>query len=336
MEEKRHGFEPGTVERGHIYFLYRPRVQLEEVESTDDIRNFHMLLVPRPPEFTTQPALQDVGKKFDPSEHEEAEMKVLASGADAVPAKADSRSTKKHYRLITLGKKRLPDPENSGAQGSRRKETFWAVVTAAGDDLESLKKGLQEKSYETKTRGTRHEGASRLVARGDYAIVNSEGKTPSSRETHFGYHISHPSPKDMGDVQESLGISAASSYILQVKNPQAPATGPQQAHSKPAEYPSWVMHDVFGQGKRGREGYGLRFVPGGTLELLDYKGAQLLLIAAREGEEGLERSLGEGRGTALSEASEKEAHASIQQVFDELGMEMGELPAEPVTEGSWV
>lgn len=149
--------------------------------------------------------------------------------------------------------------------------------------------------------GTRHEGAARLVARGGYAIVNSDGKTPSQRETHLGYHVSHPPPADLGDVQTSLGIFSASSFILQVKNPLAPATGPQQAHSKPAEYPDWIMSDVFGKPKgkgqsKGRESYGLRFASCETTELLDYKGAELLLIAARDGEEGLETSLGEGRG----------------------------------------
>jgi len=118
------------------------------------------------------------------------------------------------------------------------------------------------------------------------------------------------------------------------------------------------MHDIFGQGQRGRNSYGLRFVPCGTPELLDYRGAELLLIAAREGEEGLERSLGEGRGEgkghdlsfvilsilipfslALSDVSEKETHVSIQQIFDELGLESGEFPAEaakPLLEGSWI
>ena len=63
------------------------------------------------------------------------------------------------------------------------------------------------------------------------------------------------------------------------------------------------MHDVFGsaskKGKqsRGRESYGLRFASCETPEMLDFEGAQLLLIASREGEEGLEASLGEGRGT---------------------------------------
>lgn len=125
----------------------------------------------------------------------------------------------------------------------------------------------------------------------------------SKRETHLGYRISHPKPSEMGNVQSSLGIYSASSFVLQVKNPRAPTTGPQQLRTKGADYPAWIMRDVFGaavgQGqkeRRGREPYGLKFVSCETPELLDYEGAQLLLIAARKGERGLEESLGEGRG----------------------------------------
>ncbi|KAF8957285.1 hypothetical protein BDZ97DRAFT_1670316 [Flammula alnicola] len=335
-------YKAGTIERGHIYFFYRPRVELEEAESIEDIKNFYMLLVPRPPEFSVFQSSAQIGtEKPDPTKSEESEMKVLARGADAIPAPDIGHSKKKHYRLITVGKKKLPDPESPGRGGSRRKEMFWASVTAVGDDLDSLEKGLGEKMYETKTRGTRHQEPARLVARGGYAIVNSEAEVPSERESHLGYHISHPGPKEMGDVQSSLGIYSASSFILQVKNPLAPATGPQQVHSKSADYPDWIMQGVFGVGEgsaehsRGRESYGLRFASCETPELLDYEGAQLLLIAAREGEEGLEKSLGEGRGAALAELEEKEAKESVKQVFDELGMDLDEFPVESL-EGSWI
>ena len=129
---------------------------------------------------------------------------------------------------------------------------------------------------------------------------------PSKRETHFGYRVSHPPPSEFGDVQKSLGIYPASSFILQVKNPLAPATGPQQIHSKGAKYPESLVRGVFGTAEggedkpaRGRESYGLRFASCETVELLDYEGAELLFIAARAGEEGLEQSLGEGRGKGL-------------------------------------
>ncbi|KAF8879093.1 hypothetical protein CPB84DRAFT_1793614 [Gymnopilus junonius] len=164
---------------------------------------------------------------------------------------------------------------------------------------------------------------------------------PSQRETHFGYHLSHPPPSEFGAVQESLGIYPASSFIIQVKNPLAPATGPQQSHGKGAEYPESLMRDVFGTAEglehqaRGRHSYGLRFTSCETPELLDYKGAELLFIAARSGEKGLEESLGEGRGKALSLIEDKEAHESVQQVFQELGLENEKFPVEAL-EGSWI
>ncbi|KAH9480344.1 hypothetical protein JR316_0006942 [Psilocybe cubensis] len=344
IDGQKHEYQSGTIERGHIYFFYRPRVQVNEARTIDDIRNFHILLIPRPPQFAQgqKSSSGDEGAmKQDPSDMGKTEMNVLAPGADAVPAPDEAHSSKKNYRLITVGKKRLPNPEAKKETGKLTKETFWGTVTSVGNDLDSLVKGLGQKSYETKTRGTRHEGPARLVARGGYAIVNSEGETPSKRETHLGYHVSHPGAVEMGDVQKSLGIFSASSFIIQVKNPLAPAANTQQAHSKPVEYPDWIMQGVFGAGKgceaqsRGREHYGLRFASCETPKLLDYKGAELLLIAARDGEEGLETSLGDGRGAALTEMEEKEARESLGSVFDELGLNLDEFPVESLR-GSWI
>lgn len=343
-KEQQSVYKSGTIERGRIYFFYRPKVQLEEAHSIDEVKNFHILLIPRPPAFAITKqnisSSKDVNKT-DPSLSEEAEMKVLAPGADAVPAPVTQSTTKQHYRLITVGKKKLPDPEGHGS-GSRRKEIFWATVTAVGDDLASLEKGLGEKTYDTKTRGTRHEAASRLAARGAYAIVNTDAKVMSKRETHLGYHISHPKPSEMGNVQRSLGIYSASSFVLQVKNPHAPTTGPQQVRTKGADYPAWIMRDVFGaavgQGqkeRRGREPYGLKFVSCETPELLDYEGAQLLLIAARKGERGLEESLGEGRGVALTELEEEESHETVKQILQELAVDVEAFPSEPL-KGEWI
>jgi hypothetical protein len=146
-------------------------------------------------------------------------------------------------------------------------------------------------------KGLRHEEPARLAARGAYAIVNNDPRVPSERTTHLGYHLSHP--VELGDVQESLGISEASSFVLQVKNPLAPPTGEQRVGLSPgktADYPPDIMDEVFGKGTKGRESYGLRFASCERTELLDYEGAELLLIAAKGGEDGLERTLGEGRG----------------------------------------
>ncbi|RDB14588.1 hypothetical protein Hypma_016467 [Hypsizygus marmoreus] len=329
-KEKKHVPQTGTIERGHVYFFYRPRVQIEEAHSLDDVRNLHMLLVPRPPEFTIH--AHEPGKT-DIEEPEEAEMHILEEGADVIPASEALDEPKKHYRVVTIGKKHLPDPEHGGA-GKGPKETFWATVTSVGDDLHALEKGLGPQTYETKTRGSRHEEPARLAARGAYAIVNNLPHVPSARTTHFGYHISHPS--EIGEVQKELGISTAASFVLQVKNPLAPAATPQQAHMKGADYPEYLLHGVFAAGSKGRESYGLRFASCETPELLDYKGAQLLFIAARSGDEGLEVSLGEGRGKALHELEEKEGQdESVKMVFRELAMDSKTFPAEPL-KGHWI
>ena len=103
----------------------------------------------------------------------------------------------------------------------------------------------------------------------------------------------------MSEVQEEFGIGKERVYVIQVKNPLAPSTVPGM-HTKGAKYPEQVIKDVFGSGERGREGYGLRFTGCNVPELLDYEGAEIILIAAKEGSEGLEQGLGEGRGTGES------------------------------------
>ena len=156
-------------------------------------------------------------------------------------------------------------------------------------------------------------------------------------------------------MQQALGIHEASSFVLQVKNPLAPPSGPAQIglpKNRRADYPEEILQGVFGKGgQRGRESYGLRFASCERPELLDYEGAELLFIAARSGEEGLEKSLGEGRGhgesiskpdwtriiilfTALEEAEKNESKNSIDEVMQELAMNDDKIPADPL-EGEW-
>jgi len=277
----------------------------EEAHSIDEVRNFHMLLVPRPPEFSTE----------------------VEGHSDTAPEPKGIPT--KHYRLITLGKKRLPGLDKPG-----RKDTLWAMVSTVGENLHELDDGLGKKTNETKTRGTRFEEPVRLAGRGAYAIVNARGKTPSQNETHLGYHLSHP--LSIGGVQEALGVHTSSSFVLQVKNPLAPATGRVGLPpNRRAKYPAGIMNNVFGRGTRGRQSYGLRFSTCSCVDLLEYEGAELLLIAARTGTQGNDTSLGDNRGEALQEASEKEAKEPIADVFKELEMDMNVFPGEPL-EGNWI
>jgi len=135
--------------------------------------------------------------------------------------------------------------------------------------------------------------------------------------------------------------------VIQVKNPLASAPGGKRVGLSPhkrAKYPDWILDKIFGRGHgKGREDYGLR--------ARNYEGAELLLIAARAGEEGLETSLKEGRGdgkhfcllrdillrdnkTALRHSEEKESKGSIDDVLRELATDSARFPAEPLT-GLW-
>jgi hypothetical protein len=122
----------------------------------------------------------------------------------------------------------------------------------------------------------------------------------------------------MGEVQAGLGIHSSSSFVIQVKNPLAPSSDPRMNHTQSAEYSDSIMKDVFGKGGgKGRESYGLRFASCETPELLDCVGAQLLMIAARDGEQGLELSLGDGRGEGMPLVFESwEAWSNVTASFD--------------------
>jgi hypothetical protein len=62
------------------------------------------------------------------------------------------------YRLIILGRKRLPDPEQH--------DRFWAFVWRVFRDREELNEELGEKGYATKTRGIRKVAPARPAAEG--------------------------------------------------------------------------------------------------------------------------------------------------------------------------
>jgi hypothetical protein len=138
---------PGVIERGHIYFFYRPKVEHEEAHDLDDVQRFSILLVPRPPAFATGDEEASEAEKPGMEIEGNDEMKLIEPGADAVPAPAQ-KTAKKKFRIINVGKKQLPDPEHAG-----RKDAFWAIISSVGQDLSKIGEELGSKDYETKTRG---------------------------------------------------------------------------------------------------------------------------------------------------------------------------------------
>ncbi len=147
----------------------------------------------------------------------------------------------------------------------------------------------------------------RVQREGVYAIVRH------GRHTHLAYELELP--KEPGDVQRELLIEPKASFVVTVRNPEAPA--PPQAGltgAQKAEFPQ-AMEDRF----RGR-----RFA---QLEpdFLDQRGTELVLIGASKAPE-------EELDIDLVPEEEREAEAAI---FRDLRLERGQHPVEPLFRGDW-
>ncbi|TFK69449.1 hypothetical protein BDN72DRAFT_840303 [Pluteus cervinus] len=93
-----------------------------------------------------------------------------------------------------------------------------------------------------------------------------------------------------------------------------------------------------GQGghTKGREEYGLRFASCETTELLDYTGAQIILIPSKVGMEGLEQDIGRDRARALRHAEEVDAEkVDLEGVLGQLGLD-GTVFRLDALKGEWV
>lgn len=82
------------------------------------------------------------------------------------------------YRLLIVGRKRLPDPS--------RHDRFWAFVYKVFRSRAALGEELGEVRYRTKTRGLRDEPEARPVAEGVYALVRH------GDHTHLTYVLELP------------------------------------------------------------------------------------------------------------------------------------------------
>jgi hypothetical protein len=247
-----------VLERGHIYFFYRPRVDADAAKSLDDVRRFYIVL--------------------------------------------SARRRARVYRLIIVGEKRLPSVDGEGDRKS------WGFVEKVASRAEAIEDELDPETYETKTRGTRHPPAARPAGEGVYAIVRHEDHT----------HLAHvlELPRKPGSVQRALNIPDEGSYVVSVKNPEAPSPpGLGLDESRKARFPKALL-ERFG---------GRRFISVDPPELLDYEGAEILLIGAR-------KDVHAELGIDLQPQHESEASAAI---FRDLKIERSLHPIAPLLSGKW-
>jgi hypothetical protein len=242
------------VEKGDVFFFYRPRVEQSEAEGLADVQRFFMVLKPQ----------------------------------GSAP-----------FRVATLGRKRLPSVETH--------ERIWGFVDAVvkrGSDIEAE---LKEHRYETKTRGERTVPAARPAGEGIYALVQR------GRNLHLIYELELP--ERPGPVQRELNIPRQGAFILSIRNPEAPS--PPAAGLPPREeahYPKSLQ----------REFRGRRFAAADP-RLLDYEGAEFILIGARTDPE---------RAYDLDIAAEHES-ADSADIFRKLKLSRREHPLAPLFAGKW-
>ena len=158
------------------------------------------------------------------------------------------------FRLIVVGRKKLPKPGPY--------QRFWGVVDTVSEDAEPIKKEFAAYEYQTKTRGVRQQKAVEMFAQGSYALYVHDD------HSHLGFFV-RKSAADLG-----FNIPTHGDYIVTAKNPMMaapPFAG--GAYSGEADYPPHLRHR-FG---------GYRFMPLGSAELLDYRDAQIVLIASDHG-----------------------------------------------------
>ncbi|PWN44619.1 hypothetical protein IE81DRAFT_321244 [Ceraceosorus guamensis] len=340
-----------VLEKGHVFFFYRPKVKSahevdqsgKAAECLDDVQNAHMLLLPHASRSETAGA--DATKDSTGSG-----VQGGTNGQQNAPAGTTGDKAKQDgvgFRVVRLGKKRLPAPEvaiangqQPGGIGGDASETVWSVVADVGPDPAVLSGSMGEQRYNTRTQGERVVGPSRPAGRGWYALSLHKSEPPSSREVRLSFSISHPSEDEFGDVQSQLGLTPSGSFSLSMRNPTLPSTG---AGAPPAgldesarvQMSEKEIQDTFGGDA---EGKGTRYARPEQIELLDREGVELLLIreAAQTSKGGAKTGTGEEQAKALEELAAADAdRLSTHDVLAQLKMTAKSNPPNAL-EGQWV
>jgi hypothetical protein len=251
---------PEILEQGDIYFAYRPKVRAEAEE-----------------EEVAADGLGDVQSFY---------VVLKPQGG--------------RFRLINIGRKRLPDVEGH--------ERNWGFVELIADSGKAIEEALRRETYDTKTRGERVQPAARPAGEGVYALVREGGKL------HLAWALELP--KEPGPVQKAFRIPREASLAISIANPEkrgGPRTA-QLSEEQKAEYPK-ELQDEFRDRRFATE----------DPRLLDFEGAQIILIGARTDPEN---------AYDIDLQPEQES-ASSADIFRQLRFAKSRHPVEPLLEGEW-
>jgi len=154
---------------------------------------------------------------------------------------------------LIIGKKHLPE--------TKQHESYFLFIDKVSEDRKALLKSLEEKHYQTKTRGERIEPVSHCLAEGKYLIVEHRG------HTHFCYQIINPT--ELKKEQMEFNLQKEDDYLIKVKNPQQPSPpGVGIREQQKVSYPPEIQEKFANY----------RFINLDNPQFLDYAGVEILLI----------------------------------------------------------
>lgn len=201
------------------------------------------------------------------------------------------------FRLAVLGRKRLPDADDH--------ERVWGFIDKIAKSGGEIEAEFKEQHYGTKTRGERTLPSVRPVGEGAYALLQR------GRNLHLTYELELP--RRPGKAQEEMNIPPQAAYVLSIRNPEAPSPpGAGLPGKEEAHYPKSLQHEFGGR----------RFATEDP-RLLDYEGAEFILIGARTDPE---------RAYQIDIETEHETGQKAD-VFRQLKMSSREHPLEPLLKG---
>ncbi|MDZ5698058.1 hypothetical protein [Chelativorans sp. M5D2P16] len=204
-----------------------------------------------------------------------------------------------HVRLMIVGRKRLPDPE--------RHERFWGFVEMVADSAKKIEPELRGEEYGTKTRGKQEQPAARPAGEGVYVLSLEDG------QMHLSYKLELP--EKPGEVQKAFRIAPEASFALSIKNPEkgSPANAGLSEDDE-ADYPKKLQEEFRGR-RFARE----------DAHLLDYEGAEFILVGARTNPEA-------EYDVELETDEEDYEHA---EAIRRLRMVRSRHPVKPLFKGGW-